>query len=317
MGRARGRAVRMADVPPRATGAGRESGLVNRAGPGHVALETTLLVHGIPIGSAPGLARELAGIVRAAGAREAFVGVFSGRPTLGLTDEELGATLAAANVPKVNTANLGIALHRGDHAATTVSATMELCAAAGVRVFATGGIGGVHRDLVKRLDISADLMAFTRFPVAVVSSGVKSLLDVESTREMLETLGVPVVGWRTERFPAFYVRESAAGVDARFDDVRDLAAFVDGEMRRTGRGVVVANPIPAGDEIDALAFDRWLEVARREAEQNGVAGRDVTPFVLGRLHELSGGVSLRAFLALVKDNARGAGELCAAMGTIR
>src|SRR5690606_10624096 len=133
--------------------------------------------------------------------------------------------------------------------ATTVSATMEIAAAAGLRLFATGGLGGVHRGYAQRLDISADLAALARFPVAVVCSGVKSLLDVESTREALESLGVPVVGFGTDRFPAFYRRASEAGVDARFDDPESLAAFLSQELARTGRAVVVANPIPAADEI--------------------------------------------------------------------
>jgi pseudouridylate synthase len=266
-----------------------------------VALETTLLLHGVPKTESRGLADDLARVVREAG----------GVPTVGVNDEELGLLLAAEKVSKVNTSNLGVALHRKTHAATTVSTTMELAAAAGVRVFATGGLGGVHKNLAAHLDISADLAAFTRFPVAVVTSGVKSLLDVEGTREALETLGVPVVGYRTDRFPAFYLRESAAGVDARFDDHADLARFVSAEMRRTGRGVVVCNPIPAADEIAAGDWRAWLAAA--EAKVGPTSGRDATPRLLGALHEVSRGATLRANLALVRSNAALAGRVAASL----
>jgi len=287
--------------------------IINRAGPRSVALETTLLVHGVPRDAARPLAAELAGIVRAHGAKPVYVGVVSGQPVVGLTDDELGLLLDAPSVPKANTANLGVLMHWGAHAATTVSATMELGAAAGVRVFATGGLGGVHPDLGCHLDISSDLAAFTRFPLAVVTAGVKSLLDVEGTREALETLGVPVIGFRTDRFPAFYLRDSGATVDARFDDEAAMAAFVKAELARTGRGVVVANPIPEAQEIPSADWERWLEQAEDLAEAAGVQGRDVTPFILGRLHSLSGGATLRANLALIRSNAALAGTLAALM----
>jgi len=287
--------------------------IINRAGPRSVALETTLLVHGVPRDAARPLAAELAGIVRGHGAEPVYIGVVSGQPVVGLTDEELGLLLDAPSVPKANTANLGVLMHWGTHAATTVSATMELGAAAGVRVFATGGLGGVHPDLGCHLDISSDLAAFTRFPLAVVTAGVKSLLDVEGTREALETLGVPVIGFRTDRFPAFYLRQSGATVDARFDDERALASFVKAELARTGRGVVVANPIPEADEIAAADWESWLEQAEDLAEAAGVQGRDVTPFILGRLHSLSDGATLRANLALIRSNAALAGTLAALM----
>jgi len=285
--------------------------VVKRVGGRAVALETTLLIHGVPTGESMGLASRLCGVVRASGAEPAVVGVVRGVPTVGMTDAELRSMLDAGDVPKANTANLGVLMHRGYHAATTVSATMELAAAAAVMWFATGGLGGVHRGYGEHLDVSSDLAAFTRFPVAVVTSGVKSILDVESTREALETLGVTVVGFRTDRFPAFYRRASAAGVDARFDDERELAAFVRGEIARTGRGIVVANPIPEVHEIDEADWDRWLGEAEQRAMEAGATGRGVTPTVLGALHEVSGGATLRANLALVEANARLAGVLAA------
>lgn len=283
--------------------------LLNRAPPDAVALETTLLVHGVPRADAPALAVRLGEVVAANGASPAFVGVVRGTPTVGLTPGEIRSLLDAPDVPKANTANLGVLIHRRSHGATTVSATLELAAAAGVRVFATGGIGGLHRGYADRFDASADLAALARFPVAVVASGVKSFLDVPGTRETLETLGVPVIGFRTDAFPAFYQRASDAGVDARFDDEADLAAFLAGELARAPRAVLVCNPIPAPAELDPRDWSRWLDDATRAAQDAGITGRALTPFLLARVHELSGGATLRANLALVEDNARLAARL--------
>lgn len=291
--------------------------VVTRVGKDAVALETTLLLHGVPAASAPGLARDLSEDVRSAGATPALVGVVAGQPIVGLSDAELAMLLDAAHakpgVPKANTSNLGVLIARGSHAATTVSTTMELASDAGLRVFATGGLGGVHKGYGQQLDVSADLAAFTRFPVAVVASGVKGLLDVVATREALETLGVPVVGFQTSRFPAFYVRESAAGVDARFDDVESLADFVSLELSRTGRGIVVCNPVPQASELHPSQFESWMTAAEHEAQYRGIAGRDVTPFLLGKLHDLSKGATLKANIDLVRSNARLAGRLAKAM----
>ncbi len=287
--------------------------ITNRAGLGSVALESTLLAHGVPRGQGLGLGKELALIVTQAGARPAIVGVVDGEPIVGLTDAELEKLLAAEQVHKANTANLGVLVHQKACAATTVSTTMELASRAGVRCFATGGIGGVHPGLGKRWDVSADLMALARFPVAVFTSGVKSILDVASTREMLESLGVPVVGFGTDRFPAFYRRDGGEQVDARFDDVDDLAAFLNNELARTARGIVVANPIAEEDEVNEDEWQGWLATARQRADENGVTGRRVTPFLLDQLHRVSGGKTLEANLALIRSNARLAGQVCGAM----
>ncbi len=285
--------------------------IVNRAGAGFVALETTLPLHGVPRGRAEGLCADLARAVESAGARAAFVAVLGGRGVVGLASDELKALLAAGDIPKVNSANLGVVAFRGAHGATTVGTTVELAAGCGVRVVATGGIGGLHRGYGSRLDVSADLLALARFPVAVVCSGVKSLLDVESTREALEALGVPVVGFGTDRFPAFYLRESGAGVDGRFDDEGDLAAFIDAEMCRTGRGVVVANPAPAAAAIDPAEWGAWLALAEKKV---AVTGRGATPALLAALHEVSKGKTLEANVALAVGNAGLAGRVCKAMG---
>ena len=269
-----------------------------------VALETTLLVHGVPTDSSLGIASELDEIVRGEGSTPALVGVVDGVAVAGMDRDELSAMLQAESVEKVNTANLGLALHRGRSAATTVSSTMEIASFAGLRVFATGGIGGVHHGYGEQLDISADLLAFTRFPIAVVTSGVKSILDVVSTREALESLGVTVVGFGTDTFPAFYLRDGGCGVDVRFDDAGELADFMRWELPRTGRGIVIANPIPQKHEIDRADWSAWLSEATARAEASGATGRGVTPAVLAGLHEVSGGRTLSANIELVKSNAR-------------
>ena len=287
-----------------------EMDITDRSVPNSVALETTLPALGLPPGEGLPFSVELNGIIRGEGAEPCAIGVLGGRPIVGMTDEELGAMLDGRPVEKANTANLGALLHRNADAATTVSTTMELATAAGVRTFATGGIGGVHRGFGEHLDISADLMALARFPVAVVASGTKSLLDVTATREALESLGVPCVGFGTDRFPAFYLRENPDAeslLDARFDDAEELADFVAFECARTGRGVLVCNPIPEPDEIARTDWDGWLVEAQRRT--TGTAGRDITPAVLGALHEISGGATLRANLALVRSNARLAARL--------
>ena len=274
-----------------------------------VALETTLLVHGVPRAVSGKLAVELGAIIEEQGSTPALIGVIDGVPTVGMNGEQLKAMLDEPTVAKLNTANLGVSMSRGAHGATTVSTTMEIATFAGLRVFATGGIGGVHQGYGTHLDISADLMALTRFPIAVVTSGVKSILDVVSTREALESLGVTVVGYQTDSFPAFYLRRSEAGVDARFDDADELAEFVRVELARSGRGIVIANPIPAEHELDGGLWSKWLKKASKLVESGQASGREVTPALLGHLHEISEGKTLEANIELVKSNARLAGMI--------
>lgn len=279
-----------------------------------VALETTLLAHGVPAGEGGkdslALARRLAERVRAAGegVDAAVVGVLGGRGIVGMTEAQLGELLRQpAELPKVNASNLGVSLRRGLNGATTISATVELAAAAGVSMMATGGLGGVHAGIADRIDISSDLAALARFPVAVVCSGVKSALDVASTRELLETLGVPVIGWGTDQMPAFYLAESGEAVDARFDDELELLDYLDFELARSGRGIVVAQPAPA--PIDPARWAQWLAEAEDRVRRAGVHGRQVTPRALAALHEISGGETLRVNLELVENNCTLAGRL--------
>ena len=274
-----------------------------------VVLETTLLAHGVPKAERARLGGELVQIVADAGAMPAVAGVLDGRGIVGMSPEQLESLLAIPNLPKLNTANLGLALACGGSGATTVSATVELGAGAGVSMMATGGLGGVHSRLADRLDVSSDLLALARFPVAVVSSGVKSLLDVASSREALETLGVPVVGFRTDVFPAFYLADGGAGVDATFDDEADLIGYIDLELARTRRGVVIVQPAP--NPIEPGLWRQWLAAAQERADRSGARGRDVTPRTLAALHEISVGETLRVNLELVRANASLAGRMAA------
>jgi len=279
-----------------------------------VALETTLLLHGVPSDSAMGLHRELCAICRDNGAHPALVGLIDGQPIAGITEQELDELLSRDSVPKANTSNLGVLKYWSASAATTVSATMEIAAAAGISIFATGGLGGIHQNLWSggpncNLDVSSDLAAMSRYPVAVVSSGVKSILDVVATREALESLGVCVVGYQTDRFPAFYSRTSDARVDARFDDPRALADFILHELARSNRGILIVNPIPETHEIGEEVFAGWLDRAASDAEESGATGRAVTPAILGSLHKISEGRTLEANLALVRSNAKLAAEV--------
>lgn len=270
------------------------------AGRAAVALETTLLAHGLPAGEGLPLAKELDAIVRSHHARPATIGVLDGVPIVGMTEDELARFLGRSKIEKANTANLGPLIHQGATAATTVSATVALAASAGIRVMATGGLGGVHFNMDRRLDISADLTSLVQHPVAVVSSGVKAILDVASTRELLETLAIPVIGYKTETFPAFYLTDSESGVDATFDDAGDIAAFVRRHLASTGRGVLVVQPVPAEHAIEPHLWHHWLEEA--QAATPAVQGRAATPAVLDTLHRISGGKTLAANLALVRAN---------------
>lgn len=271
------------------------------AGRAAVALETTLLAHGLPKGQGLPLAREIDQIVKDEGALPATIGVLDGLPIVGMTADELEAFLTQPTIHKANTANLGPLIFQRQTAATTVSATVHLAAAAGIRVMATGGLGGVHTNLHQRLDISADLAALAQHPVAVVSSGVKAILDVASTRELLETLGIPVVGYNTEKFPAFYLTESDSTVDATFDDPRDIAHFARRHLAQHGSGVLIVQPVPAEHAIEPHQWHDWLRQAH--AETAAVHGRAATPAVLDSLHRISAGRTLTANLALVRANA--------------
>lgn len=284
-----------------------------RAGRGVVALETTVVTHGLPAPLGLETARELEAAVRAEGAVPATIGVLDGAAVVGLSVEELERLARASDVAKLNLGNLAARIAGGQAGSTTVAATLLLAHRAGIQVLATGGIGGVHRGAAETGDVSADVGALARFPVAVVCSGAKAVLDLPRTLELLETLGVPVFGFGTDRFPAFYRRDSGLGVDFRFDAVSDMAPAVAAHFALAAGGVLVANPVPAKHELPAELYDGPIASALAEAERRGIRGRAVTPFLLERLRESTGGRSVETNRALLLANARLAARLAVAL----
>jgi pseudouridine-5'-phosphate glycosidase len=283
------------------------------AGQPVVALETTLVTHGLPRPHGLRVAEALEAAVREAGATPATIGILGGAVRVGLSSCQLAA-LAASDAAKVNPGNLAAVVAAGRAGSTTVAATAWAAARAGIRIFATGGIGGVHRDAAESGDVSADLTALARHPVAVVCAGAKAILDLPRTREMLETLGVPVLGLGTSEFPAFYRRSSGLAVDARCDSPTEAAAALATHFALgLPGGLVIANPIPGGQELPADLHDTALATALADAAAAGVRGRDVTPFLLERMRVLTGDASLRANEALLHNNARAAAQIAVAL----
>ncbi|WP_441312709.1 pseudouridine-5'-phosphate glycosidase [Crossiella sp. CA198] len=271
-----------------------------------VALESTILAHGLPPGRNLTVARELEDIVRAAGAVPATIAVLDGEAVAGLSAAELERVCdPAAELVKLSRRDLGAAIGLGRSGATTVASTAALAQVAGIGVFATGGLGGVHRGARESWDVSADLAVLAETPVLVVCSGVKSVLDIPATLELLETSSVPVLGYRTDRFPAFYLRESDQAVPWRVDSPAEAAAVVAAHRAQVpgSAGVLLANPIPAEAEMDRDLHDRLLAEGLALLAERKVRGKDVTPVLLAHFHQASAGVSLDANAALVRSNA--------------
>ena len=270
-----------------------------------VAFETTVVTHGLPHPDGVTTALSLEQIVREAGATPATIGIIGGAIRIGLSPAELEQLATTPNVAKINLSNLAAAIASGQPGSMTVAATMAAAHANAIRVFATGGIGGVHRDVSKSGDISSDLTALSRIPIAVVCAGAKAILDLPRTVEMLETLGVPVFGFETDEFPAFYRRSSGLPVDRRYDSITELASAVRLHLSLgLGTGVLIANPIPMGDEMASELYERALHAALWEAQTRQIRGRAVTPFLLDRMRAVTGGDSVRANVALLRSNAR-------------
>lgn len=279
-----------------------------------VALESTIITHGMPYPQNLKTARRLEEIVRRGGGVPATIAVIDGALRVGLDDSELTILANSKAAVKASRRDLPILVARGLTGSTTVAATMIIANLAGIEVFVTGGIGGVHRGASETFDVSADLLELARTQVAVVCAGAKSILDLGLTLEVLETHGVPVLGFETERFPAFFVRDSGLEVDARVDSVTELAEIVRTKWALgLEGGVVVANPIPVKDEMSPDAVDRAIHQALDEAELTGIGGKDVTPFLLSRVERLTGGESLVANRALIENNARLGVRLAAAL----
>lgn len=285
------------------------------AGKPVVALESTIISHGMPWPQNAETAKKVEQIIRDNGAVPATIAIIDGRLKAGLSNDEID-TLAKAglSVTKCSRRDLPFVVAQKQHGATTVAATMIIAAMAGIKVFATGGIGGVHRGAQQTFDISADLQELAKTNVAVVCAGAKSILDLALTREYLETQGVPVLGYKTDMLPAFYTRESDQTVDYNMQSAGDIADFIKAKwgMQLHG-GAIIANPIPEEFAMDKAAIDAAINQALTEMETQGVAGKESTPFLLARVAELTGGDSLASNIQLVFNNARLAAEIASAL----
>jgi pseudouridine-5'-phosphate glycosidase len=283
-----------------------------------VALESTIISHGMPWPQNVDTALAVEAEVRAHGAVPATMAIVDGRLKAGLAREQIERLgRSGRQVPKVSRRDIPMLVARGGTGATTVAATMIIASLAGIRVFATGGIGGVHRGAPSSFDISADLQELARTPVAVVCAGAKAILDLRLTLEYLETHGVPVIGYRTDSLPAFFSRDSDFGVDARMDDAQEIARTMKAKWDLgLGGGLVIANPIPAPYALTRDVVERAITQALAEADAQGIAGKAVTPFLLERVNALTGGDSLAGNIQLVLNNARLAAAVAAAYAVI-
>lgn len=279
-----------------------------------VALESTIITHGMPYPQNVETARAVEARIRAEGAIPATIAVLKGRIKVGLGDADLDALVQDPDCVKASGRDLAVAIVRGHSAGTTVSSTMLIAARVGIRVFATGGIGGVHRGAEETFDISADLTELGSTEVAVVCAGMKSILDIPKTLEYLETMRVPVVAYGTDEFPAFFARESGLQADHRLDTPEELAAAISGHMALgTGTGFLIANPIPQDAAIPSAEIDGVIAEAVEEAARQGIARKEVTPFLLDRINRATEGRSLKANIALVLNNAGLAARIAAAI----
>ncbi|MER9233098.1 pseudouridine-5'-phosphate glycosidase [Mesorhizobium sp. M0622] len=283
-----------------------------------VALESTIITHGMPYPANLETARSVETVVRENGAVPATIAVVAGKIKVGLDDSELEQLAAAKDVVKASGRDLAAIMVRGGSAGTTVSATMRIAALAGVGIFATGGVGGVHRGAEATFDISADLTELGQTGTTVVCAGVKSILDIAKTLEYLETQRVPVIAYRSDDFPAFYTRSSGLKSDHRLDTPDEIArAMLLHEQIDSGTGILVANPIPEADALDPAFIDGTIAVAVAEAEKRGIGRKELTPFLLARINELSQGRSLKANIALVRNNAALAARIAVAHAELK
>lgn len=274
-----------------------------------VALESTLIAHGLPWPVNLEVARQCEAVVRAEGAIPATIGIWNGMPTIGLSDAQLETFARSSTILKASRRDIGFAVGKRQHAATTVSATMLLADCAGISVFATGGIGGAHRPPANAWDISADLVELARTPVLVVCAGAKNILDLPRTLEILETAGVPVWGYRSDTFPQFYTRGSTLPLSARIDDPMEVAECFLAHRGWTNCGAVLAQPLSEVDAISESDWEELLKTAERDAEVNKISGAQLTPYLLKRCAELSDGRTLKANAILIQQNARLAAQI--------
>ncbi|MEW9701113.1 pseudouridine-5'-phosphate glycosidase [Paenibacillus sp. SI8] len=279
-----------------------------------VALETTIISHGMPYPQNIEMAKKVEQIIRDNGAVPATIGIMDGKIKIGLNEQELEAFATNGNVEKVSRRDFPYILSSGKIGATTVAATMIGAALAGIEVFATGGIGGVHREGEDTMDVSADLTELAQTNVAVVCAGVKSILDIGRTLEYLETHGVPVVGYKTSEFPSFYARESGYGVDFHLEEAAQVASMLrtKWELGMNG-GAIIANPVPVESAMNHLEIEGVIQQALAEAKEQSITGKKVTPFLLARIKQLTEGRSLETNIALVYHNAQTAAQIAVAL----
>ncbi len=277
-----------------------------------LALESTVITHGLPRPQNLTLARDMERVVRANGATPVTIAVLDGVIRVGLTEAELERLAYEDNVRKISRRDFATAIVKKECGGTTVAGTMFAAHRAGIRVFATGGIGGVHE--VETLDISTDLQALADTPMIVVCAGAKAILDLPATLEYLETMAVPVIGYGTDEFPAFYSRKSGLSVSARLDSPQEIVAFAKAHWEiGMGSAVLVCQPLPPEEELPREKVDGAIQQARREAREQGIHGQPLTPFLLARLAELTGGASLKANLALLLNNAKLGAQIAVAL----
>jgi pseudouridine-5'-phosphate glycosidase len=282
-----------------------------------VALESTIISHGMPYPQNVEMATEVERIIRAGGAVPATIAVLDGRPRVGLDPASLELLATHPDVAKVSVRDLPYVISRRGHGATTVAATMRLAALAGIRVFVTGGLGGVHRGASRTFDVSADLTELSLTDVTVISAGVKSILDIGLTLETLETLHVPVVAYRTDEFPSFFSRASGHASPMRLDTPAEVADLMAAKWRLgLGGGISLVNPIRAEDEIPAGEMDGVIDQALADMGAAGISGKEATPFLLRRIVEITQGASLTANIALVNNNARLGAEVAVAYAAL-
>ncbi|HEY5122923.1 MAG TPA: pseudouridine-5'-phosphate glycosidase [Ignavibacteria bacterium] len=275
-----------------------------------VALESTIISHGMPYPQNFEMAMEVENVVRNNNAIPATIAIIRGIIKVGLTNADIEFLSSEKDILKASRRDIPVIISQKLSAATTVSATMICANIASLKIFATGGIGGVHRNAQQTFDISADLTELAQTPIVVVSAGIKSILDIGLTLEYLETLGVPVIGYKTEEFPAFYTRDSGYKVNYRLDTPEEIAnVFITKQKLGLNGGIIIANPIPEKYSVDKKLIDTAIDKALKSAEKKGVKGKDVTPFLLSEIKNITKGESLDANIKLVLNNAKLAAEI--------
>jgi len=281
-----------------------------------VALESTIIAHGLPSPRNVEVAAQIEATVRAHGAVPATIGMISGEPVVGLSEAEVTLLGTAEGVAKLSVRDLAVGAELGVHGATTVASTSALAAAAGIEVFATGGLGGVHRGAAQTFDESADLTTLSHTPIVVVCAGVKSILDVPATLERLETLGVTVLGYRSKKFAGFYLNDSGSEVDWVVDSPEQIAGVLHQQRSLSRAGIIVSNPLPTDVQLDPALHDSVLEQGLAGIEREGITGKAVTPYLLSHFHESTSGRSLEVNIEVILRNAALAAQIAVASATL-